>query len=362
MTKCQPPWSSVCCSANSCDFPHPSLPGQWPLLGLTGQPWTLQQASPSSAWSGLQTIPSAVSLSSLYLRVGAVFRTLFAITAHYKWLETQKVNISLCLWHFLSLSSLKMCMGFLLFLRRFKWVVFSNPIVYSFRTKSQGNKMFEGVEMAPFRSIDEFLTSESKWVFSNLWPFHDLYFLSFRQVWDARAQQYWEDVREGCQQPSLLPDELLCLVCHYLPFGLLFCSLEDDLHCHPACSCFRRSILHVLAPCPRQSLEKNSPNCCHVCHLRYCNVFPLSGCTRDLKQKNNKILFIKFGWFTVFFWSIFMPLLLIAIHAFLHVKGKVTQILGNQKINWNLQTLVVKGPFWKKKKEIELEPNEVRFA
>ena len=52
---------------------------------------------------------------------------------------------------------------------------------------------------------------------------------------------------------------------------------------------------------------------------------------RDLKQKNNKILFIKFGWFTVFFWSIFMPLLLIAIHAFLHVKGKVTQILGNQK-------------------------------
>ena len=24
-----------------------------------------------------------------------------------------------------------------------------------------------------------------------------------------------------------------------------------------------------------------------------------------------------------------------------------------------MQTLVVKGPFWKKKKEIELEPNEV---
>ena len=57
MTKCQPPWSSVCCSANSCDFPHPSLPGQWPLLGLTGQPCTLQQASPSS---GLDSKPYPV--------------------------------------------------------------------------------------------------------------------------------------------------------------------------------------------------------------------------------------------------------------------------------------------------------------
>ena len=32
---------------------------------------------------------------------------------------------------------------------------------------------------------------------------------------------------------------------------------------------------------------------------------------------------VQFGWFTVFFWSIFLPLLLTAIHAFLHVKGKV---------------------------------------
>ena len=45
----------------------------------------------------------------------------------------------------------------------------------------------------------------------------------------------------------------------------------------------------------------------------------------------------------MFFWGIFLPLLSVAAHAFLHVKGK---------------TLIIKGPFWKKKKEIELEPNE----
>ena len=38
----------------------------------------------------------------------------------------------------------------------------NNTTLLFFRTKSQGNKMLEGVEMAPFRSIDEFLTSESK--------------------------------------------------------------------------------------------------------------------------------------------------------------------------------------------------------
>ena len=53
----------------------------------------------------------------------------------------------------------------------------------------------------------------------------------------------------------------------------------------------------------------------------------------------------QFGWFTMFFWGLFLPLLSVAAHAFLHVKGK---------------TLIVKGPFWKKKKEIELEPNEAK--
>ena len=47
----------------------------------------------------------------------------------------------------------------------------------------------------------------------------------------------------------------------------------------------------------------------------------------------------------MFFWGVFLPLLCVAAHAFLHVKGK---------------TLIVKGPFWKKKKEIELEPNEAK--
>ena len=51
------------------------------------------------------------------------------------------------------------------------------------------------------------------------------------------------------------------------------------------------------------------------------------------------------GWFTMFFWGLFLPLLSVAAHAFLHVKGK---------------TLIIKGPFWKKKKEIELEPNEAK--
>merc|ERR1712110_450740 len=61
------------------------------------------------------------------------------------------------------------------------------------KTKSQGNKMFEGVEMAPFRSIDEYLTSESKFempelsniekmsgkVVSNLLYYQTNYFVSF---------------------------------------------------------------------------------------------------------------------------------------------------------------------------------------
>ena len=55
--------------------------------------------------------------------------------------------------------------------------------------------------------------------------------------------------------------------------------------------------------------------------------------------------YFQFGWFTIFFWGIFLPLLFVAAHAFLHVKGK---------------TLIIKGPFWKKKKEIELEPNEAK--
>merc|ERR1712222_86970 len=64
---------------------------------------------------------------------------------------------------------------------------------HSKKTKSQGNKMLEGVEMAPFRSIDEFLTSESKFempelsniekmsgkVVSNLLYYQTNYFVTF---------------------------------------------------------------------------------------------------------------------------------------------------------------------------------------
>ena len=104
------------------------------------------------------------------------------------------------------------------------------------------------------------------------------------------------------------------------------------------------SVLHVPPPRPCQGLEEKSPHGCHVRHFRHWEFSDLPGWFYLIfLSLGNPIKYFQFGWFTMFFWGIFLPLLSVAAHAFLHVKGK---------------TLIIKGPFWKKKKEIELEPNE----
>jgi len=167
--------------------------------------------------------------------------------------------------------------------------------------------MFEGVEMAPFRSIDEFLTSESKFempelsniekmsgkVVSNLLYYQTNYFVSFAIIF--------------------------LLVFFFVPWKMIYIAILLALVFGAQ---YYMSLHHV-----------------HVKVWKRTHPTAVMSATFVIAM----FFLYQFGWFTVFFWSIFMPLLLIAIHAFLHVKGK---------------TLVVKGPFWKKKKEIELEPNE----
>jgi len=167
--------------------------------------------------------------------------------------------------------------------------------------------MFEGIEMAPFRSIDEFMTSESKFempelnniekmsgkVVSNLLYYQTNYFVSFLVIF--------------------------LLVFFFVPWKMIYIIIVLALVFGAQ---HYMSLHHVHV----KVWKKNHPTAV------------MSG-----TLVIGKFFVYQFGWFSVFFWSIFLPLLLIATHAFLHVKGK---------------TLIVKGPFWKKKKEIELEPNE----
>jgi len=168
--------------------------------------------------------------------------------------------------------------------------------------------MLEGIEMAPFRSIDEFLTSESKFempelnnpekmsskIVSNLLYYQTNYFISFLTIF--------------------------LLVFFFVPWKMLYIIILLALVFGAQ---HYMSLHHVHV----KVWKKNHPTAVMTATFIIGTFF-----------------IYQFGWFTVFFWSVFLPILLIATHSFLHVKGK---------------TLVVKGPFWKKKKEIELEPNEI---
>merc|ERR1712013_737867 len=59
------------------------------------------------------------------------------------------------------------------------------------------------------------------------------------------------------------------------------------------------------------------------------------------------LILYQFGWVRVFLLGILLPVLLAVAHAFLHQKKK---------------THVSKGPFWKKKKEIEADNLEEKVA
>jgi len=178
---------------------------------------------------------------------------------------------------------------------------------YKRKLRSCLNKMLEGIEMAPFRSIDEFLTSESKFempelnnpekmsskIVSNLLYYQTNYFISFLTIF--------------------------LLVFFFVPWKMLYIIILLALVFGAQ---HYMSLHHVHV----KVWKKNHPTAVMTATFIIGTFF-----------------IYQFGWFTVFFWSVFLPILLIATHSFLHVKGK---------------TLVVKGPFWKKKKEIELEPNE----
>lgn len=168
--------------------------------------------------------------------------------------------------------------------------------------------MLEGVEMAPFRSIDEFLTAESKFEFPEL---NNPEKMSSKVVSNLLYYQtnYFVSVAT-----------IFLLTFFFVPWKMLYIAIILAIVFGAQ---YYMSLHHVHV----KVWKKNHPTAVMFA------TFVIGS-----------FLIYQFGWFTVFFWGIFLPLLLVAAHAFLHVKGK---------------TLIIKGPFWKKKKEIELEPNEI---
>jgi len=164
------------------------------------------------------------------------------------------------------------------------------------------------MEVGPFRSLDEYLTSESKFempefnnpekvsqkIVSNLLYYQTNYFAS-----------------------ALI---IFLLVCFFSPWKTLYVLIAFAVVFGGQ---YYMAIHHIHV----KAWKKNHPTAVMT------GTFFIGG-----------FLMYQFGWFRIFLFAVLTPLLLVALHAFLHVKGK---------------TLITKGPFWKKKKEIEFEPTEV---
>eukprot|EP00092_Neocalanus_flemingeri_P011173 GFUD01012036.1.p1 GENE.GFUD01012036.1~~GFUD01012036.1.p1 ORF type:complete len:200 (+),score=51.83 GFUD01012036.1:83-682(+) len=165
----------------------------------------------------------------------------------------------------------------------------------------------QGFEMAPFRSLDEFLLSQAKF---------ELPELGNPEKWSSRVVSNLLYYQTNYFLAWLL---IFLLVCFFSPgkmfFAMLTLAIVFGVQYYLASN-------HVQV----KTWKTNHPTVIMVAASLIAS-----------------LLLYQFGWIRVFLLGFILPIILAVLHAFLHTKGKVQ---------------VAKGHFWKKKKEIEAETQE----
>jgi len=185
---------------------------------------------------------------------------------------------------------------------------YKRPNSHGWKLLVNKSDMMEGLELAPFRSLDEFLMSQSKFEVPEL---------NNPEKWSSRVVSNLLYYQTNYFVSALL---IFLLVCFFSPGKMFLAVLTLAIVF---------GVLYYLASNHVQvkTWKKNHPTV----------IMAATGTISSL-------LLYQFGWFRVFLLGIILPVILAVLHAFLHVKGKAQ---------------VSKGPFWKKKKEIEAETQEV---
>lgn len=165
-----------------------------------------------------------------------------------------------------------------------------------------------GLDLAPFRSLDEFAMSQAKFEVPEL---------TSPDKWSAKVVSNLLYYQTNYFVGALL---IFLLVCFFSPgkmfFALLTLAIVFGVQYYLA-------VNHVQV----KTWKKSHPTVIMV------------GTTII-----GLLLLYQFGWVRVFLLGIILPVTLAVAHAFLHQKEKAH---------------VSKGPFWKKKKEIEADTQEV---
>lgn len=166
-----------------------------------------------------------------------------------------------------------------------------------------------GIDLAPFRSLDEFAMAQAKF---------ELPELTNPEKWSTKLVSNLLYYQTNYFVGSLL---IFLLVCFFSPgkmfFALLTMAIVFGVQYYLA-------VNHVQV----KTWKKNHPTVVMVGTLTI-----------------GLLLLYQFGWVRVFLLGILLPVILAVVHAFLHQKEK---------------THVAKGPFWKKKKEMEGDTQEDR--
>jgi len=156
-----------------------------------------------------------------------------------------------------------------------------------------------GIDLAPFRSLDEFAMAQAKFEMPEL---------TNPEKWSTKLVSNLLYYQTNYFVGALI---IFLLACFFSPvFGVQYYL----------------AVNHVQV----KTWKKNHPTVVMVGTLTI-----------------GLLLLYQFGWVRVFLLGILLPVLLAVAHAFLHQKEK---------------THVSKGPFWKKKKEIEADNLEEKVA
>jgi len=173
---------------------------------------------------------------------------------------------------------------------------------------NKASEMVAGIELAPFRSLDEFIMSQSKFEVPEL---------TNPEKWSSKLVSNLLYYQTNYFVSALI---IFLLVCFFSP-GKMFLAVLTLVIVF--------GVQYYLASHHVQvkTWKKNHPTAV------------MSG-TFTI----GTLVLYQFGWLRVFLLGLLLPFLLAVLHAFLHMKGRIQ---------------VTKGPFWKKKKEIEGEIVEV---
>jgi len=168
-----------------------------------------------------------------------------------------------------------------------------------------------GIDLAPFRSLDEFAMAQAKFEMPEL---------TSPEKWSTKLVSNLLYYQTNYFVGALI---IFLLACFFSP-GKMFLALLTMAIVFGVQ--YYLAVNHVQV----KTWKKNHPTMVMVGTLTI-----------------GLLLLYQFGWVRVFLLGILLPVLLAVAHAFLHQKEK---------------THVSKGPFWKKKKEIEADNLEEKVA